>query len=478
MKVARLITACAGCVIAALLWTSCSDKSNGPADRSGVIGTWQDTTAGVTFYFDDTTWWSGINGGSYDATDDTHGTLDLLDSWKFATYELRNGMMYVTIQVDNTEYALQRVSSELPVNLYRSDLTRRGIFMAFTTDRCLSAADHDTEGNIYIYTVDSSARLDTVFYYDTAVTVVNSHADTVLVRKYVEPVRALTDRAGLDAMPSWSPDGKRLAYVSDSGGVQAIWIYYLDQFASPLLAPVSDSVPTNPIRLTNPVQGMEDANPSWSPDGQRIVFERRDIVNSPDHLRNLFIIDATDFGETVAATNFSASPGNDCFNPEWSPRSDVNVILFERNQNGTSSDWDVFWMSADDTRGFDSCQSQKVTNPNRNGHPTWSPDCRSVAYERNPPGSDDQYDVMIQGFSASTDTAATVDRVYLTDQSELSGLNRYPTWLPNGNLIAFMRQPTLDVSSDVWLIDLSAGIDSPTYRQLLDDGYRHWDIAW
>ena len=60
----------------------------------------------------------------------------------------------------------------------------------------------------------------------------------------------------------------------------------------------------------------------------------------------------------------------------------------------------------------------------------------------------------------------------LTNQTDWPGLNRYPTWLPNGNLIAFMRQ------NNIWIIDVSAGFDNPTFRRLLEDDYNNWDIAW
>lgn len=127
-------------------------------------------------------------------------------------------------------------------------------------------------------------------------------------------------------------------------------------------------------------------------------------------------------------------------------------------------------MSATDTAGFDSVsKSNKVTNPNRNGHPTWSPDCRLVAFERNPPGNDSAYDIEIKAFDTRGDTTQPTA---LTDQAAMPGLNRYPTWLPNGNLIAFVRQQNL------WLIDLSLGISSPRFRQLFDDGYHYWEIAW
>jgi Tol biopolymer transport system component len=458
-------------------------------DAKPAVGVWQDTATGRTFYFDDSTWWSGLNRGTYSG--ENEGTLYLWGQ-EYAEFKISGGTLTVTELLDNGDtYVLTQQTDEAPVYVYVSDLTRRGNFIAFASDR----GGHP-EGDIFIYTVDSNAYLDTVFYYDLEIEIVvnnnDTTYDTTLIKRFIEPVRALTDRAGMDVMPSWSPDGMKLAFVSDRSGYQAVWICFLDNFGAPV--PVSDSIPANPVQLTAPTREMNDANPTWSPDGITIAFERRDLDGSADNLRDIYMIPSDAYGDESQVRNFTASPTYDCFNPEWSSRSDVDKILFEERQNGTSSDWDVYWMDGSDSEGFDpGDRSKKVTNPNRNGHPTWAPDCRMVAFERNPPGSEDQYDIRIQSFALEpdtivdmiidpttgdtsyvtrVDTAININPQSLTTQDSLPGLNRYPTWLPNGNLIAFMRE------NDIWLIDISSGIDNPRYRRLLEDDYQNWDIAW
>ncbi|HWB84330.1 MAG TPA: hypothetical protein VG675_09335 [Bryobacteraceae bacterium] len=61
----------------------------------------------------------------------------------------------------------------------------------------------------------------------------------------------------LDATPAWSPDGKKIAFVSSRSGSQELWI--------------CDADGTNPQKLTS-FGGASVIFPRWSPDGQRLIF--------------------------------------------------------------------------------------------------------------------------------------------------------------------------------------------------------------
>jgi TolB protein len=74
----------------------------------------------------------------------------------------------------------------------------------------------------------------------------------------------LTDTPYGEWNPSFSPDGKRIVYVSDEGGKPEIWIWDLEG--------------NYRVRLTSNI-GIIDSNPRWSPEGSKIVFTAQNLQN-------------------------------------------------------------------------------------------------------------------------------------------------------------------------------------------------------
>ena len=75
---------------------------------------------------------------------------------------------------------------------------------------------------------------------------------------------SLTNNAAHDFSPAWSPDGSRIAFVSDRDGNREIYTMNADG--------------TNPVRLTS--DSSEDLHPSWSSDGSQIVFSSNPTVTT------------------------------------------------------------------------------------------------------------------------------------------------------------------------------------------------------
>jgi Tol biopolymer transport system component len=131
----------------------------------------------------------------------------------------------------------------------------------------------------------------------------------------------LTRRDG--RAPVFSPDGSKIAFVSDrDGGFPELY--------------VMNANGRNERRLTN--NGLIDGNPSWSPDGTHLVFERC----CPTGTSDILTIDIATRGET----DLTPSGGSQDFDPTWSPDGTriayVSFGTVERNI-------DVWVMNADGT---------------------------------------------------------------------------------------------------------------------------------
>jgi len=107
------------------------------------------------------------------------------------------------------------------------------------------------------------------------------------------PVR-LTSADGYSGDPAWSPDGARIAFVSDRDGGLDLYVMASDG--------------SGVRRLTH---GGADGRPSWSPDGARIAFHRSPAPDALSQAR-IHVVNADGSGDRVL---FDGSG----YQPAWSP---------------------------------------------------------------------------------------------------------------------------------------------------------------
>jgi Tol biopolymer transport system component len=75
----------------------------------------------------------------------------------------------------------------------------------------------------------------------------------------------LTNEAGREKQASWSPDGRRIAFISDRDGNDEVYVMAVPDGTG--------AGGTEPIRLTD--SPGDDSHPTWSPDGKCLAFVSR-----------------------------------------------------------------------------------------------------------------------------------------------------------------------------------------------------------
>ena len=117
----------------------------------------------------------------------------------------------------------------------------------------------------------------------------------------------LTFDDGLQTEPTWSPDGRYIAYSSDRGGKFDIWVQQVSG--------------GNPIQITKgPGQNWQ---PDWSPDGKYIAYR------SEDAEAGLYIVPA------LGGTGLQRKASSFGYDPRWSP--DSSQLLFQSSEFRMSS---------------------------------------------------------------------------------------------------------------------------------------------
>jgi tricorn protease len=175
------------------------------------------------------------------------------------------------------------------------------------------------------------------------------------------PTRNLTHSSSAhDKHATWSPDGSKIAFISDASGEEEIYV-----------APQDGSVKAD--RVTTGGHAMRYA-PVWAPDGRRLAFSDKDGKLSVVTL------------EDRRVTDVAADPRQPISDYAWSPRG--NHLAFAMSEaNGTSS---VFVWSAADNK------ARRVTDSLFNEYaPAWDPDGTYLYYL-----SDRDYAPVLSGFGS------------------------------------------------------------------------------
>jgi TolB protein len=243
----------------------------------------------------------------------------------------------------------------------------------------------------------------------------------------------LTNNKAEDRYPAWSPDGKKIAFVSNRDGSQH-HIYVMDADGG------------NVKQLTKGADRFCYA-PSWSPDGTKIAHIARN-----DSGAATMIMDADGGNAKKLAEN--------CWDPQWSPNG--KKIVFTRLMTGG------FHIHVMDADGSNQKDLDTANNTLGFSYPNWSPDGKKIVYG----------DMTTAG--AVEIVTADADGQNQELLTNLGGVNSFATFSPDGKKILFRQ-----VSGATWpfyLMDANGQnlkvveqlAKEPPLNQRIDSGLAAW----
>lgn len=240
-------------------------------------------------------------------------------------------------------------------------------------------------------------------------------------------VRFVSHRA---AMPSWSPDGNQLTYWEVSNPPQLMIVDY------PPIAP--------PRSVTGVLE--TSGGHTWSPDGRWLAI----VSQAEQSYQRITLVDAAT-GDLIAP--LTPDTGN-AFNPTWSPAGDW--ITFSWSPVANSELWRV---PAPVDGQPSTAEPQRLTFDYRaDSRPVYSPDGAWIAFES---GRENNTEIFIMAADVPPDAETEIGLVNLSRSP--GGIDREPTWSPDGQRVAFIHD------SDGWQL-VAVDRAQPGVRQVLWNG--------
>jgi len=234
----------------------------------------------------------------------------------------------------------------------------------------------------------------------------------------------LTDGEANDMSPVISPDGSRIAFVSDRDGNREIYVMNADG--------------TNPVNLTRHV--AEDWTPAWSPDGRYIAFS-----SFRDSNWELYVMRSDGSEVTRLTENVFAD-----YSPSWSPDGTKLAYVSDRDGN-----LEIY------TKPLDSPIETRITNnPATDQSPAWSPNGMFIAFASYRDGN---MEIYVANADGSNPQNVTEDPIS-DDQA--------PAWAFDSLHLVF--HSNRDHNWDIYTLEITTGRRQNLTSSPEADQFPHW----
>jgi Tol biopolymer transport system component len=226
------------------------------------------------------------------------------------------------------------------------------------------------------------------------------------------------DSLAADDFPSWSADGRMIAFWSnrkdpDDNPTGDQEIFVMNANGSGLRQVTKNK--------------LDDSGPAWSPNGDRLVFHRWLGGGAGADLITMRV-NGTD------ERNLTRSPGILDRYPVWSP--DGREIVFMRDHSGLENDIATIRPDGSHLRAL-------TATPTDEESPDWSPDGKRIAFHWNAPSHVEDYEVYVM----RRDGGSPPTQLTSGGGGDFSS-SFNPAWSPDGRKIVFNKGELFTMRAD------------------------------